>query len=37
MAEIVVDVTPVNDTPEAVDDLYETAEDTPITFDPDRE
>jgi len=34
VAEIVVEVTPVNDAPEAVDDLLETDEETPITFDP---
>jgi CshA-type fibril repeat protein len=34
VAEIVVDVTPVNDTPVASDDIFETPEDTAITFDP---
>ena len=33
-AEIVVEVTPVNDAPEAVDDIINTPEDTAVTFDP---
>ena len=33
-AEILVEVTPVNDDPVAVDDIENTDEDTPITFNP---